>query len=137
MMPTFASLTAPDFIIQALVSPVTTQLVLYIMLWQPAVLLLMIKLASWQLSIFGESNEKANGLHAAALHMVNDKTYDFQKVFQENPFQILSAKWWLYHIYRQVSIIRRTLEGNKIVDHSDVIGASPVGAAPTTSSFST
>ena len=38
--------------------------------------------------------------------------------------------------YRQVSNIRRTL-GNKIVDHSDVVGASPVGAAPTTSSFST
>ena len=28
-----------------------------------------------------------------------------------------------------------TLVGNKIVDHSDVIGTSPVGAAPTTSSF--
>ena len=39
--------------------------------------------------------------------------------------------------YRQVSNIRRTLVGNKIVDHSDVIGASPVGAAPTTSTFST
>ena len=41
------------------------------------------------------------------------------------------------YIYRQVSNIRRTLVGNKIVDHSDVVGASPVGAAPTTSSFST
>ena len=40
-------------------------------------------------------------------------------------------------IYRQVSNISRTLVGNKIVDHSDVVGASPVGAAPTTSSFST
>ena len=40
-------------------------------------------------------------------------------------------------IYRQVSNIRRTLEGNWIVDHSDVVGASPVGAAPTTSSFLT
>ena len=40
-------------------------------------------------------------------------------------------------IYRKVSNIRRTLVGNKIVDHSDVFGASPVGAAPTTSSFST
>ena len=40
-------------------------------------------------------------------------------------------------MYRQVSNIRRTLVGNKIVDHSDVVGASPVGAAPTTSSFST
>ena len=33
--------------------------------------------------------------------------------------------------------ISRTRVGNKIVDHSDVVGASPVGAAPTTSSFST
>ena len=39
--------------------------------------------------------------------------------------------------YRQVSNIRRTLEGNKIIDHSDVVGASPVSAAPTTFSFST
>ena len=39
--------------------------------------------------------------------------------------------------YRQVSNIRRTVVGNYIVDHSDVVGASPVGAAPTTSSFST
>ena len=39
--------------------------------------------------------------------------------------------------YRQVSNISRTLVGNGIVDHSDVVGASPVGAAPTTSSFST
>ena len=39
--------------------------------------------------------------------------------------------------YCQVSNMRRTLIGNKIVDHSDEVGASPVGAAPTTSSFST
>ena len=38
--------------------------------------------------------------------------------------------------YRKVSNIWRTLVGNVIVDHSDVVGASPVGAAPTTSSFS-
>ena len=43
----------------------------------------------------------------------------------------------LWDNYRQVSNIRRTLECNQIVDHSDVVGASPVGAAPTTSSFST
>ena len=43
----------------------------------------------------------------------------------------------LYLDYRKVSDIRRILVGNKIVDHSDVVGASPVGAAPTTSSFST
>ena len=44
---------------------------------------------------------------------------------------------FLQHNYRKTSNIRRALEGNKIVDHSDVVGASPVGAAPTTSSFST
>ena len=43
----------------------------------------------------------------------------------------------LFVRYRQVSNIRCTLVGNKIVDHSDVVGAAPVGAAPTTSSFST
>ena len=32
--------------------------------------------------------------------------------------------------YRQVSNIGRALVGNWIVDHSDVVGASPVGAAP-------
>ena len=40
-------------------------------------------------------------------------------------------------MYRQVSNIRRTLVGNEIVDNSDVVGASPVGAAPTTSELST
>ena len=43
---------------------------------------------------------------------------------------------WEYG-YRQVSYIRRTLVGNEIADHSDVVEASPVGVAPTTSSFST
>ena len=39
--------------------------------------------------------------------------------------------------YLKTSNIRCTLVGNKILDHSDVVGASPVVAAPTTSSFST
>ena len=39
--------------------------------------------------------------------------------------------------YRQISNFRRSLIGNKIVDHSDVVGASPVGAVPTTAAFST
>ena len=41
------------------------------------------------------------------------------------------------HSYRKTSNISCTLVGDKIVDNSDVVGASPVGAAPTTSSFST
>ena len=47
---------------------------------------------------------------------------------------------WSYQCemkYRKTSNISRTLVGNRIVDNSDVVGASPVGAAPTTSSFST
>ena len=40
-------------------------------------------------------------------------------------------------MYRKTSHISRTLESNKIVDNSDVVGASLVGAAPTTSELST
>ena len=44
----------------------------------------------------------------------------------------------LSHLYyRKTSNISRTLIGNMNVDNSDAVGASPVGAAPTTSSFST
>ena len=46
---------------------------------------------------------------------------------------------WLHTqiYYRQTYNISHTFEGNKIVDHSDVVGPAPVGAAPITSSFST
>ena len=39
--------------------------------------------------------------------------------------------------YRKTSNISHTLVGIKSVDHLDVVGASPAGAAPTTSSFLT
>ena len=39
--------------------------------------------------------------------------------------------------YHQTSNISRTLVGNYIVDHSDVVGAAPAGDAPTTSEWST
>ena len=42
-----------------------------------------------------------------------------------------------YSMYCQVSNISRTLVGNTIADHSDVVGASPVGSAPTTYSYLT
>ena len=74
-----------------------------------------------------------------------------------NPYEILDMKpitvfilYGLYNMhtvfffnvlvmftYRQISYISRTWVGKKIVDHSDVVGASPVGAAPTTSPLST
>ena len=50
-----------------------------------------------------------------------------------------SAITILNTIYRQTSKTSRTLVGNKIIDHSDImdiVGASP-GAAPIASSFST
>ena len=69
-------------------------------------------------------------------------------IFRDNfPFDLQDffakfAPWSIHYIYnnmryRKTSNISRTLVGNKIVDNSDVVGASPVGAAPTTSSFST
>ena len=51
--------------------------------------------------------------------------------------QVGPSRWLPYCIYRKISNIRRTLVGNKFVHHSDEVGASPVSAAPTTSSFST
>ena len=42
----------------------------------------------------------------------------------------------LYSEYRHTSNISRIFVGYKIVDHSDVVEASPAGAAPTTSSLS-
>ena len=39
-----------------------------------------------------------------------------------------------YYTYYQTSNISHTIEGNRIVDHSDVVGALPIRAAPITSS---
>ena len=63
----------------------------------------------------------------------------FENVVCEMPANSFRSLSVLTHFFRysQVSNIRLTLVGNKIVDHSDVVEASPVGAAPTTSSFST
>ena len=47
------------------------------------------------------------------------------------------TNWQSNNTYRKTSDIRHTLVDNKIVDHSDVVRASPVGTAPTASSFST
>ena len=52
---------------------------------------------------------------------------------------VLLLSLWMSIVmkYCQTSNIGHALVGNKIVDHLDVAGASPIGAAPTTSSFST
>ena len=67
-------------------------------------------------------------LPGALLRILNETNWEYDIYNHGLPWNV---------IYRQVSNISRTLAGNTIVDHSDVVGASPVGAAPTTSSFST
>ena len=52
-------------------------------------------------------------------------------------FVFILFKWDLFSHYPQISNISRAFEGNKLVDHPDVVGASSVGAVPSKSSFST
>ena len=49
---------------------------------------------------------------------------------------IFYISWHGYNL-PQTSDISHTLVGNEIVDHSDLVGAAPVAAAPTTSLFLT
>ena len=53
------------------------------------------------------------------------------------PSFVMSKPFWIHNNYRQTFNLRPTSVGNTLVDHSDVVGASPFGAAPTTSSCST
>ena len=56
--------------------------------------------------------------------------------FTETVLDITFYKCWKLHTVKSL-IYSYTLLGNKIVHHSDVVGAPPAGAAPTTSSFLT
>ena len=73
------------------------------------------------------SNGKVNRTMGPSIILIHGKKYQ--------QCLIITAEHNVH--YRKVSNIRCTLVGNNTVDHSDVVGASPVGAAPTTSSFST
>ena len=79
--------------------------------------------------------------HAESDHYITALKCDlYHQIISSNAIDYLDESW-SYMMkdlnYRKTSNIRRTLVGNKIVNNSDVVGASPVGAAPTTSSFST
>ena len=67
------------------------------------------------------------------------RQYTRPSLVQMMACRMISVKPWYEPVltYRKNSSISRTLVCNIIVDNSDVVGASPVGAAPTTSSFST
>ena len=65
---------------------------------------------------------------------------DFSVIYTRLYVSIPKVFWVFFHLflyYRQTSNTSRTLESNKLTDHSDVVGALPVGAAPTTSSLLT
>ena len=66
-----------------------------------------------------------------------DLTFDEQDQRSNSFYTGYKNSFYELTMYCQNSNIRRTLAGNKIVDHSDVVGASPLCAAPTTSSFTT
>ena len=73
------------------------------------------------------------------IHWVIERVLN--KSWQQPWVPMPNVKHWcqtrtLTTTYRKTSNISHTLICNKIVDNSDVVGASPVGAAPTTSSFS-
>ena len=77
------------------------------------------------------NNKKAQQNHISLnVHFNNASHYN------RNPHEMYFSNY-KQCMYRKTSNISRTLVGNKIVDNSDVVGASPIGAAPTTSSFST
>ena len=87
---------------------------------------------------------EANGRHFAHLTLkciifwnIVIFQFQFQSPTNKKPALVHIMVWHRADNYRKTSNIRRTLAGNKIVEQSDVVGVSPVGAAPTTSSFST
>ena len=49
------------------------------------------------------------------------------------PLCVARASAEIFVTHRQTSNIRSNLVGNELADHSDVVGASPVGAAPSIS----
>ena len=70
-------------------------------------------------------------------YQMNNQLYRLSSIYALLKCQICEHPINLFQIYRQATNINRTLVGNKIVNHSDVVGASHVGTAQTTPSFST
>ena len=91
---------------------------------------------------FGENWLRYNGtaLYKVPLKSCQSRTVGLAFILDTawycNSFEYQVPVDFIY-CYRKTSNISCTLVGNKIDDHSDVVGALPVGAAPTTSSFST
>ena len=83
----------------------------------------------------GASGTLPGSLHIrASFHSLEDESGAIYEVYSWG--MLIPSSGETEHHYHKTSNISRTL-GNKIVDNSDVVEASPVGAAPTTSSFPT
>ena len=91
-------------------------------------------------------------IHKISFHISGDRNHPDQKHFWsvfhfEINIQKTTVQIWQFQIvcrqlnikmnHRQTSYISGTLVGNKSVDHSAVVGASPVDAAPNIRPFST
>ena len=89
----------------------------------------------------GTLSDKSNNVCFVEMNLRILRIFRIQSTYKISDNMLSNITTWhnvsVAMIYRQVSNISRTLVGNKIVDNSDVVGASPVGAAPTTSSLST
>ena len=79
-----------------------------------------------------QSQQKYNDFY-----FINVRLYRQGTVHVDVKFPLAISQLSFISSHLQTSNVSHTLEGNNIVDHSDVVGVSPVGAAPTTSSFST
>ena len=122
----------------------------------------MISIRQQKPSIGGENI--AHFIIASASHIVQMVFVvcgmELQRLLSRDPIKNIKVAWFPVHVhgvellatdrmapghpsvkysqseYRPTLDINRTLVCNKIIDHSHVVGASPVGAAPTTSSLS-
>ena len=76
------------------------------------------------------------GYQMTSFKVVDENPSDFM-TFQICRHWVVSSLFMNTDIYGLPSNIRHTLVGNKIIDHSDVVAASPVSTVPTIFSFST
>ena len=99
------------------------------------------ELAHYTVTVTGNVTETATGVWLAGSGSPLFSTTGLKIEFSPSTSETFKAGMpytaYVSVDYQQIYNIRRILIGNKIVDHSDVVGASPVGTAPTTSSFST
>ena len=95
------------------------------------------RLPHWGHRLFQQSMLGSSS-HLADMRALSGASREYETVYRGQGWGILTSENGSnISIYRKTSNIIRTLPGNKFVGHSDVVGASPVRAAPTTSSFST